>query len=126
VVDDDRCPSRDLRVFAGAEIKLSPALDPGELTIADGLEIRFIDTGNPNDVPIAHDERCAHHRRRRPLRGPPLVSVKPFTDAMPATCAPTIKSPRETGACSTSRSRSGGERTLKCGPEIISWLDTRS
>ena len=47
VVDDDRGPARDLHALAAAQIALTPPLDLGELTVADRLEIRLIDTGKP-------------------------------------------------------------------------------
>ncbi len=38
---------------------LTPAFDLDEFLIADGLEFRFADAGEPNHIFIAHDERRA-------------------------------------------------------------------
>ena len=59
LIDDDRGPARDVHTFAAAEIALSPPLDLGQLAVADRLEIVLVDTGEPNDVLIAHDDRRA-------------------------------------------------------------------
>jgi hypothetical protein len=59
VDDDNRDPVRDLHVFARAQTELSPPFDLGESTIADRLEIGFLDSGKADDVLVAHDERGA-------------------------------------------------------------------
>src|SRR5262245_10881692 len=59
VVGDDRRPARHIDALAIATITPTAALDLGKLTIAHRLEILLIDAGEPNDLLIAHDERCA-------------------------------------------------------------------
>ncbi|RXH34468.1 hypothetical protein XH94_28450 [Bradyrhizobium zhanjiangense] len=59
IVDNDCRPTGNLKTLTISQIALTPPLYLGNLLAALGLEIGFADASEPNDIIIAHHDRCA-------------------------------------------------------------------